>query len=275
LVPLRGCHLAQRAVAVHSGVVDEDVHRAEVAGGQGQDLVAFLRPGEIALDDARPSAALLDLARERRRLLLAAAVMDGERGAFESQRPRNRASDPPRGPGDDGNFSSETRAFDRLFTCRARLRALAHAKLRRTAAWAPSPRSATVSVRWIQLRDGSAMILATSEQRTRPARVGPPERRTYIERDGSGRREASDPSRRRWQKSVCSSRPFAQSDAPTNLEHLEMACSSMFAFCVMKLGFSEDATYNRLGVAHAGRKFPAVLDALRSGEVHLSGLRVL
>jgi hypothetical protein len=57
--------------------------------------------------------------------------------------------------------------------------------------------------------------------------------------------------------------------------HLEMACSSMFAFCVMKLGFSEDATYNRLGVARAGRQFPAILDALRSGEVHLSGLRVL
>ena len=209
LVPLRGCHLAQRAVAVHSGVVDEDVHRAEVAGGQGQDLVAFLRPGEIALDDARPSAALLDLARERRRLLLAAAVMDGERGAFESQRPRNRASDPPRGPGDDGNFSSETRAFDRLFTCRARLRALAHAKLRRTAAWAPSPRSATVSVRWIQLRDGSAMILATSEQRTRPARVGPPERRTYIERDGSGRREASDPSRTSGKSNKRAGRPTA------------------------------------------------------------------
>src|SRR3954453_1054298 len=54
--------------------------------------------------------------------------------------------------------------------------------------------------------------------------------------------------------------------------HLDMACSSMFAFCVMKLGFSEDATYNRLGVAHAGRQFPAVLDALRSGEMHLSGL---
>jgi len=57
--------------------------------------------------------------------------------------------------------------------------------------------------------------------------------------------------------------------------HLEMACSSMFAFCVTKLGFSEDATYNRLGVARAGRQFPAVLDALRSGDVHLSGLRVL
>jgi hypothetical protein len=57
--------------------------------------------------------------------------------------------------------------------------------------------------------------------------------------------------------------------------HLEMACSSMFAFCVTKFGFSEDATYNRLGVARAGRQFPAVLDALRSGDVHLSGLRVL
>src|SRR3954467_10773336 len=54
-----------------------------------------------------------------------------------------------------------------------------------------------------------------------------------------------------------------------------MACSSMFAFCVTRLGFSEDATYNRLGVAHAARQFPAVLDALRSGEIHLSGLRVL
>ena len=57
--------------------------------------------------------------------------------------------------------------------------------------------------------------------------------------------------------------------------HLEMACPSMFAFCVTKLGFSEDATYNRLGVARAARQFPAILDALRSGEVHLSGLRVL
>jgi len=57
--------------------------------------------------------------------------------------------------------------------------------------------------------------------------------------------------------------------------HLEMACPSMFAFCVMKLGFSEDATYNRLGVARAARQLPAILDALRSGEVHLSGLRTL
>jgi len=57
--------------------------------------------------------------------------------------------------------------------------------------------------------------------------------------------------------------------------HLEMACPSMFAFCVMKLGFSEDATYNRLGVARAARQLPAILDALRSGDIHLSGLRAL
>src|SRR5947208_16986201 len=54
-----------------------------------------------------------------------------------------------------------------------------------------------------------------------------------------------------------------------------MACPSMFAFCVLKLGFSEDAPYNRLGVARAARQLPAILDALRSGDVHLSGLRVL
>src|SRR5690348_9392710 len=57
--------------------------------------------------------------------------------------------------------------------------------------------------------------------------------------------------------------------------HLEMACPSIFAFCVMKLGFSEDATYNRLGVARAARQLPAILDALRSGDIHLSGLRAL
>src|SRR3954465_4807401 len=44
---------------------------------------------------------------------------------------------------------------------------------------------------------------------------------------------------------------------------------SIFAFCVDELGFSEDAAYNRITVARAGRRLPAVLDALRSGSVHL------
>jgi len=55
----------------------------------------------------------------------------------------------------------------------------------------------------------------------------------------------------------------------------QLAHSSMFGFCVDELGFSEDVTCNRLEVARAGRRFPAVIEALRSGHVHLTGLRIL
>ena len=57
--------------------------------------------------------------------------------------------------------------------------------------------------------------------------------------------------------------------------YLERAYSSMFAFCTGELGFSEDAAYNRITVARAGRTHPAVLGELREGRVHLSGLRLL
>src|SRR5207248_2586526 len=57
--------------------------------------------------------------------------------------------------------------------------------------------------------------------------------------------------------------------------YLERAFPSMFAFCMGELGFSEDATYYRLTVARAGRRFPAILDALRAGTIHLAGLRLL
>jgi hypothetical protein len=49
----------------------------------------------------------------------------------------------------------------------------------------------------------------------------------------------------------------------------------MHVFCVKELGFSDGAAYNRIGVARAARRWHAVLDALRTGAVHLSGLRVL
>ena len=49
----------------------------------------------------------------------------------------------------------------------------------------------------------------------------------------------------------------------------------MFAFCCDELGFSEDAAYSRILVARAGRRLPAVIEALRSGEIHLAGLRLL
>src|SRR4051812_15072755 len=57
--------------------------------------------------------------------------------------------------------------------------------------------------------------------------------------------------------------------------HSEMAFPTMFAFCVDELGFSEDQAYNRTTVARAARRFPAMLDSLRSGAVHLTGLRLL
>src|SRR5882762_8149804 len=53
------------------------------------------------------------------------------------------------------------------------------------------------------------------------------------------------------------------------------AFPSMFAFCVTELGFSEDAAYHRINVARAARGLPAIFGAVRSGQIHLSGLRVL
>src|SRR4051794_40212203 len=57
--------------------------------------------------------------------------------------------------------------------------------------------------------------------------------------------------------------------------YAERAFPSMHVFCVKELGFSEGAAYNRIGVARAARRWPAVLEALGSGAVHLAGLRVL
>jgi 5-methylcytosine-specific restriction endonuclease McrA len=57
--------------------------------------------------------------------------------------------------------------------------------------------------------------------------------------------------------------------------YLERAFPSMFAFCIGELGFSEAAAYDRITVGRAGRQLPAIIEALRSGQVHLTGLRLL
>ena len=57
--------------------------------------------------------------------------------------------------------------------------------------------------------------------------------------------------------------------------YLSRAFPSLFAFCVEELGFSEDAAYNRIVVARAGRRCPALIDAVRSGALHLAGARLL
>src|SRR5206468_3323403 len=52
---------------------------------------------------------------------------------------------------------------------------------------------------------------------------------------------------------------------------MECAFPSMFALCVGELGISEDAAYNRIAVARVGRRFPAVIEAMRSGRINLWG----
>src|SRR2546422_9317819 len=57
--------------------------------------------------------------------------------------------------------------------------------------------------------------------------------------------------------------------------YLDWSFPSMFAYCVEELGFSEDVACNRINVARAARRLPIILEVLRSGKVHLAGLRLL
>ncbi len=51
--------------------------------------------------------------------------------------------------------------------------------------------------------------------------------------------------------------------------------ASMHAYCVEGLGLSEDAAYKRIQAARAARQFPAILDAITNGRLHLSGACLL
>jgi hypothetical protein len=50
------------------------------------------------------------------------------------------------------------------------------------------------------------------------------------------------------------------------------ACSSMFEYCRRVLGLRENEAYLRITVARAARENPALLDMLRDGRLHLSGI---
>src|SRR5262249_41627099 len=45
---------------------------------------------------------------------------------------------------------------------------------------------------------------------------------------------------------------------------LEAACSSLFDFCVRRLGLSEDEAFRRIAAARLARRFPVVLDMVES-----------
>src|SRR6478609_1925368 len=57
--------------------------------------------------------------------------------------------------------------------------------------------------------------------------------------------------------------------------HRIRACSSLYAYCIYELRFSEDEAFRRVAAARLLRRFPALLDALASGELHLTGLLML
>ena len=57
--------------------------------------------------------------------------------------------------------------------------------------------------------------------------------------------------------------------------YLPEAYESMLAYCTGELQLSEDAAKKRIQVARVGRTCPGVFEALESGRVHLTGLRVL
>ena len=57
--------------------------------------------------------------------------------------------------------------------------------------------------------------------------------------------------------------------------HLGEGYPSLFAYCTGALGLSESSTYKRIQAARLCRRLPAVLVAVQSGRIHLSGLCVL
>src|SRR3954471_22855315 len=57
--------------------------------------------------------------------------------------------------------------------------------------------------------------------------------------------------------------------------HRTRACSSLYSYCIYELRFSEDEAFRRVAAARLARRFPALLDALASGELHLTGLLML
>jgi RuvA, C-terminal domain len=57
--------------------------------------------------------------------------------------------------------------------------------------------------------------------------------------------------------------------------YVDESSSSLTSYCIERLGYSEDAASKRVRVARLAGRFPGVLDELRSGAIHLTGLCLL
>ena len=57
--------------------------------------------------------------------------------------------------------------------------------------------------------------------------------------------------------------------------HRARACASLYTYCIYELRFSENEAFRRVSAARLVRRFPALLDAIATGELHLTGLLML
>jgi hypothetical protein len=57
--------------------------------------------------------------------------------------------------------------------------------------------------------------------------------------------------------------------------YLEQATSSLYRYCIERLGYPEDAALKRHRVARLALRLPQVLEELRAGTIHLTGLFLL
>src|SRR6478752_4607685 len=57
--------------------------------------------------------------------------------------------------------------------------------------------------------------------------------------------------------------------------HRTRSCASLYTYCIYELRFSEDAAARRSAAARFVKQFPALLDAVADGELHLTGLLMI
>jgi hypothetical protein len=62
------------------------------------------------------------------------------------------------------------------------------------------------------------------------------------------------------------------SEVDARRAHVGLGYSSLFAYCVERLGFSEDEACRRIDAARLSRRFPKILDLLATGELTLTVL---
>ena len=57
--------------------------------------------------------------------------------------------------------------------------------------------------------------------------------------------------------------------------HVPAGYASLFTYCHERLGYSEDAAYNRKTAAQVARRYPAVIEKVAKGELGLTAIRLL